>query len=275
MSARMTFFKNYFKREAAEFNNPPEGPLAQGSARSQSAEQSVGLRIMVDNTRSTPNVPSSIDNHTSLESLPLNRVLKYHLPRQQQDGKWYRAHYRFTFKESIKSLRKKLFWKTIFSRISAAEFLVLDHLVQQSWRESRLAGTLEMEVLVLQSLGIEQRVLTQRNWNQLLSPFRPSARLISLCSEMSGLEDEEKIKQYLKRKLKLPDRVQPEDYLIKFQLVKTVSPTPPPKPVIGVGYDDHGSMKKDHELGFEIVNGMQDTENFDQVVLQILSSKSE
>lgn len=269
---RSNIIRDYFLRNQVN-NHPPEGPLALGSARSLSASQFEGLRKMKNLTRSAPNVSSTIGDYPSLESLPLSRIMKYHLPRQQQDGKWYRAHYRLSFKESTKSLRKKLIWKVLFSQINSAEFLVLDHLIQQSWRESRDAGILDLLVLILQSLGEEQRVLTLR-MDQLLASFRPSPRLISLCSEKFGFVNEEQIKQKLKLKLKLPDKVKTEEPLVQFQLVKTVSPTPPPKPVIGVGYDDHGSMKKDHELGFEIVNGMQDTENYDQVVLQILKSFS-
>lgn len=269
---RRNIIKDYFLRNQVN-NYPPEGPLALGSARSLSASQFEGLRLMKNSTRSAPNVSGTIDDFPSLESLPLNRVLKYHIPRQQLDGKWYRAYYRFSFKESTKSLRKKLIWKVLFSQIDSAEFLVLDHLIQQSWRESRDAGILNLLILILESLGSEQRVQTLR-MDQHLAKFRPSPRLISLCSDTLGSEDEEQIKQKLKLKLKLPDKVKTEEPLVQFQLVKTVSPTPPPKPVIGVGYDDHGSMKKDHELGFEIVNGMQDTENYDQVVLQILKSFS-
>lgn len=235
-----------------------------------SAGLSVRVEEMKRKNRSVPSVPSSASGfvYPSLESLPLHRVLKYHLPRKLIEGKWYRQHYRITCKDSFKSLRKKLLWKVLFSKIDSIEFLVLDHCIQQSWRESRTAGILDLQVLILQSLGSEQRVHTLR-MDQKLASFRPSTRLISLCSD-TGTSDEEESKLFLKKNLKLPDKVSQEQ-LIETKLVSTVSPTPPPKQVIGVGYKDHGSMKKDHELGFEIVSGMQDTEQYDQIVLSILN----
>lgn len=215
-------------------------------------------------------VPSSTSDlkRPSLESLPLHRILKYHLPRKLIEGKWYRQHYRIICLDSFKSLRKKLLWKVLFSKIDSIEFLVLDHCIQQSWRESQAAGILDLQVLILQSLGMEQRVPTFR-MDQKLASFRPSLRLNSLCSD-TGTSDEEESKLILKKKLRLPDKVSQEP-LMSTKLVSTVSPTPPPKQVIGVGYKDHGSMKKDHELGFEIVSGMQDTKQYDQVVLEILN----
>lgn len=250
-------------------NDAPEGPLS--SEGSLSAECLKGEDLLENQSNRcvlSPRKGSKLV--ASFENLPNSTIWKYHFPRKQFNGRWFEQYLRFRLMGSIRSIKKHLFWKVLFSRLSAAEYLVLERCVQRSWRESREAGLLSTEIAVLRALGESQRGLTKK-YEQLIDRFRLSTVLISLFGT-DGSTDEDSVLAAIARKMKLPDKVNPKEQIVQINFESREIPNPPPEQFVGKGYKDHGSMKKPHEVGFEILSGEQNTDVYDLVVLEILKN---
>lgn len=248
-------------------NFPPEGPLS--GEKDLSARNS---ELRGDRERQSESICAMPKARIefSLESMPRTLIFKYHLPREKREGKWYDVFYRFVLKGSIRQIKKHLLWKALFDQLTVAEYLLLDHCIQQSWRESREAGSLPCEIFVQHSLASEQRV-HKLKMDQKIARIRPSAKLISLTGSVED-GDENSSLLAAARLLKLPDKVNKDLSIFSFKLEARKIPEPPPTQFIGKGYKDHGSMKQPHELGFEIQSGEHNTDHFDSVVLDILRS---
>lgn len=250
-------------------NDSPEGTLSEEKVLSAGCSKE-GDILENRSNRCVPSPGKGSKLVASFESLPNSTIWKYFFPRKQFNGRWFEEYLRFRLDGSIRSIKKHLFWKVLFSRLSAAEYLVLERCVQRSWRESREADLLTTEIAVLRALG-EVQIGTTKKYEQLLDRFRASTVLISLFGTV-GSTDEDSVLAAIARKMKLPDKVNPKEKIVTFKFETREIPNPPPEQFVGKGYKDHGSMKKPHEVGFEILSGEQDTDVYDQVVLEILQS---
>lgn len=186
-------------------------------------------------------------------------------------GEYYSKSTKFILNNSNKDIKKKLLWKALFSQLTLSDFLVLDHCIQVSWRESDRRELLEIEVLIQQSLSLNSKDEFIVKLESKLPTLTLSARLISLTRSFDSSDTEKDLRLILKKKLELPDSVSKENlyrYYDKLILLKDH----PPKPVVSNSAIGKGSKKNPNKESFQIESGTSDTTKFDLRVLEILRS---
>lgn len=256
----MALFLNY---EPSEIRLPPEGPLPL-------EEKANWLKTLVSETleKSSEKTIESLPNTTLGSHLSSSKldfvVFKYQLPTRNIQGRNFRVFRRLSVKGSERSVWKNLLWKALFQGISVDEFVLLDYLFRKKWKELLLQGLFATVVEVMFLICKNRKNL--QTWNSRL----PAARLeLKKSSHPNGNpgNSEERISE-ITLKLGLPGKGTKLNVVAEevFEEIKD----PPPKSFIGKGYNDHGSLRPEHEVGLEIVNGISDSPSFDEEFLKVL-----
>jgi len=192
-------------------------------------------------------------------------VVKYQLPTRSVQGRNFKVYRRLSIKGTERNVWKNLLWKALFQGISVDEFVLLDYLFRKKWKELLLQGVFAAVVEVMFLICKNRKNL--RTWNSRLPAARLELKKSSLSNGNPGNQDEHITKISLK--LGLPNKG--TKILVVAEEIFEEIKVPPPKSFIGKGYNDHGSLRPEHEVGLEIVNGISDSPSFDEEFIKVLN----
>lgn len=254
----------FLSSEYGSLKTPPEGPLPE---REEEAYRLISSKKETSEI-SSKKVNESILFPTSGSHLDSSKidyvVVKYQLPTRNIKGRNFKVYRRLSIKGTERQVWKNLLWKAFFRGIVVDEFIILDYLFRKKYKELLISGLFAVVVEVMFLICKNRKNL--QTWNSRLPAARLELKKSSTSNGNPGNQDEQIIA--ITSKLGLPSKGTDLKFVAEEIYVELKNP--PPKSFIGKGYNDHGSLKPEHEVGFEMVNGISDSSSFDEEYLRVL-----